>query len=344
LLEEAIYSALAERRLPTVANTRPALDLVAENLRELNRRRLTAANTILLVRAGSAPLKLVTITGRLAGHRAVFRGAYIVKPGDTVAFRATYKYDGRKPEVLVLELSIGGEKRRFYALFPPRSERTVEVSRSVSEPGHITCRAVSKPRPEMPVRYIIDRYRLYAELSQTYPVGVLDDRYKPISEYPVSGTYNAVLDVSYRWRVENRVYPSPPAEVVFDNLSVSYLSGFVLYEGKYYKDPSVNNTVRVTARVVNRSSYTLTARHYGLVVAVLYEDDRHVSQVNVSVSFPDITLSPDASRSYHFDVNLPAWAYGKVAVAHALRFYRGGTLFWTGGPLYCFEVFRLRLP
>jgi hypothetical protein len=91
MLEEAIYTALAEKRLPTIPNTKPTLDLVAEGLRESNRRRIMRTNTILLVKATSAPLKLVSITGELAGYRTTLRNAYIVKPGDVVAFRATYK-------------------------------------------------------------------------------------------------------------------------------------------------------------------------------------------------------------------------------------------------------------
>jgi hypothetical protein len=343
-LGELVFRVLAEGRLPTVPNAKPAVDLLAERLRELNRSRVLAVNKALLVYAERAWRKLVKITGELAGYRMTYKSAYVAKRGDELAFRATYTYTGAKPELITMELRAGESRKSRADLFTPMERRTEEVRVPVSEPGNLSCRARSFPRIRGPIRYALARRRIYNELSQVYPVGLLDDRYKPVSEYPVSGADNAVLDVPYSWRVENTVYPSPPAEVVFDNLAVSFQSGFVSHEGKYYKDPSVNNTVRVTARVMNRSSYTLTARHYGLAVLVLYEDNRHVSQVNVSVSFPDTTLSPGASRSYYFDVNLPTWAYGKVAVAHALRFYRGDTLFWTGGPLYCFEVFRLRLP
>jgi hypothetical protein len=344
MLEEAIYSALAEKRLPTIPNTKPTLDLLAESLRGLNRSRVLATNKALLVYAERVRRKLVKISGKLEDYRMIFRNAYIVKPEDELTFKATYKYTGARPVILRLETRIGTSEAREVKLFAPMMKHTAEVKAKVSEPGNISCTAKSYPRPRGPIRYIIAAQRLCASLSQLYPVGLLDDHYKPVSEYPVGGVDNAVLDIPYSWRVENKVYPSPPAEVVFDNLSVSYQSGFVSYEGKYYKDPAVNNTVRVSARVTNRSSYTLTAKHYGLVVSVLYEDNAHVSQANVSVSFPDTTLSPGASKSYYFDVNLPAWAYGKVAVAHALRFYRDTTLFWTGGPLFCFEVFRLRLP
>jgi hypothetical protein len=344
MLEELVYRALAEKKLPTIPNTKPTADLLTERLRELNRSRVLAVNKALLVHAEKAWRKLVKITGELAGYRMIFKNAYIAKRGDELAFKATYTYTGAKPERIVLEVNAGTSRKTRVELFTPMKKHTEEVKATVTWPGNLSCTAKSYPRPRGPIRYIIARRRIHTVLSQIYPVGLLDDRYKPVSEYPVSGVDNAELDIPYSWRVENTVYPPPPAGVVFDNLSVSFQSGFISHGDKYYKDPSVNNTVRVTARITNRSDHTLTAKHYGLVVLVLYEDNRHVSQTDVNVSFPDITLSPGASRSYYLDVNLPAWAYGRVAIVHGLRFFRDNSLLWIGGPFYCFEVFRLRLP
>jgi len=118
------------------------------------------------------------------------------------------------------------------------------------------------------------------------------------------------------------------------------------YEGKFYKDPSTNNTVRLSYRVVNNSQYNLNVVHWGLVVAVLYDDNQHVSQANLSVSIPSFDLYRGQYRDYTIDVNLPTWAYGRVAIAHASNFYdkATNTLKYTGGPFYKFEVYRLRLP
>jgi hypothetical protein len=217
----------------------------------------------------------------------------------------------------------------------------------VSEPKNLTCKASSKPRPERPGAYIIDVIRESNSLTLTYPIGLFDDRYKPVSEYPVSGVDNAVLDIPYSWRIQNTIYPQPVLSgLSFSNLNISFVSGFLQYEGKYYKDPSGNNTVRISCRVTNNSQYDLNVRHWGLVVSVLYEDNQHVSQANVSVSFPTFDLYRGQYRDYSIDVNLPTWAYGRVAIAHALNFYdkATNTLRYTGGPFYCFEVYRLRLP
>ncbi|MEM2352298.1 MAG: hypothetical protein QXT26_07810, partial [Thermoproteota archaeon] len=127
-------------------------------------------------------------------------------------------------------------------------------------------------------------------------------------------------------------------------LSVNYVSGFTEYEGKRYKDPRVDNRVRVAAKINNNTGSTVRVAHWGFPLSVLYEDNRHVSQVDVAVSFPTRTISNGDSYSYSIEFNLPEWCYGKVAAAHALSFYKNGNPIYYGGPLYQFEVFRLRLP
>ncbi len=344
MLEEYIYYALSTSKLPVIPNFKPLAELVLEHLRENKRRRVNYLNTVFSIKAKSTP-KLTSIRGELLGYRGVFRGAYMVKSGEALRFRATYEYTGRKPETIVLDQSMDDTRYVYYVLFAPKSTYVLESTKSINEPCYLTCKAITKPRAQRPLAYLIDYVRLYNELTQTYPIGLYDDRYKPVSEYPVEGVNNAVLDAPYSWRVENRVYPMPaPDGFVFDNLSVILLSGFINYEGKHYKDPATNNIVRATVRFTNNTAYTLTLRHYGLVLAVLYEDDMHASQGLVDVTFPDTTLLRGSRIEYYFDVSLPTWAYGKVLLAHAINFYIGNRLYWTGGPLYCFEVFRVRLP
>jgi hypothetical protein len=340
-----VYSSV--NRLPTVPNAKPRVEIVAERIRYRQRLNSFLLNGFFTLKSQS-PHKVLQITNpRLEGYRAVISNAYIIRPGDELKFTARYVYNGTKPETLLIEQSADGEKQSLIAFFPTKSYIDVTTSVRVGEPKNLTCRALSKPRPGRPLAYIVDMLRLSNELTLTYPVGLLDDRPKPVSEYPVRGADNAVLDIPYSWRVQNTVYPQPvPEGLAFSNLSVEFVSGFVQHEGKYYKDPSTQNTVRIRCRVSNNSAYNLRVEHWGLVVAVLYEDDRHVSQANVSVRFPSFNLDRGQSRDYHIDVNLPTWAYGKVAIAHAMLFHDGATqaLRYAGGPLYCFEVYRLRLP
>lgn len=142
-------------------------------------------------------------------------------------FTARYIYNGIKPETLLIEQSVDSEKQSFLAFFPPKSYIDVTTSTTVSEPKYIACKATSKPRPERPGAYIIDVIRESNSLTLSYPIGLFDDRYKPVSEYPVSGVDNAVLDIVYSWRVESTVYPQPVLSgLMFSNMSVSFVSGF----------------------------------------------------------------------------------------------------------------------
>ena len=340
-----MYESLRQGKLPTVSGVKPRTEVVVEKLKEWRRTYIKYLNTASAIRAQS-PTKKVSISNvRIEGYRATYRNAYMAKPGDSVRFGARCTYTGLEPETIVITQRVDGKSREDVVLFLPQSYFDVKVDYEVQEPKTITYRVDTAPRLKAPVRYLIDSVRLSTSLTQTYPIGLYDDRYKPTSEYPVVGVDNAVLDIPYTWRVENKVYPeNTPPELYFENLSISYLSGFVAYGGKYYRDPSTNNTVRISAKVRNATGYALDVEHWGLLVAVLYDDDRHVSAANVDVSFPSFTLYNNQIKDYTLDVNLPTWAYGKVAVAHALNFYRGGTLIYGGGPFYCFEVFRLRLP
>jgi hypothetical protein len=347
VLETLIYDSLTKGRIPRVANTKSSAELALERVKSSNRFFLSYLNKASYVKAQS-PTKVITITEpKITGYRAIISNAYLVKAGDTITFKATYKYSGRKPEAIRLYQSIDGTSQEKVVLFTPKSQYLMEVSKKITDPANINCKAETMPRRERVLPYIRDYIREANTLIQTYPIGLYDDRYKPVSEYPVSGVDNAVLDIAYSWKVQNTVYPTPvPSGITIDTLSLTYYSGFIDYEGKKYKDPTKNNTVKVKARIVNNTGYSLTLSNYGLVVSTLYEDNIHVSQavVDIGNQFPSTSLPDGAYYIYELSVNLPTWAYGRVAIAHAINFIRGNTLFWTGGPFYCFEVFRLRLP
>ena len=247
--------------------------------------------------------------------------------------------------MIVIQQSIDEVTETMNVLFMPKSTYELEVAKSFVDPGNITCKAITRPRLEFPLKFLIDLIREYNSLSQVYSIGLFDDRYKPVDEYPVQGVDNAILDIPYSWGIENKVYPLPlPNGLIFDNLSVNFVSGFINYENKFYKDPETNNTVRITARIINNTGYTLNVQNYGLVLSTLYEDNRHVSQAIIDISFPSFTMYNGTTYNYSLDINLPTWAYGKIAIAHAINFFRNGILFYTGGPFFCFEAFRLRFP
>lgn len=306
------------------------------------------ANTLILNRIfflrSQKPHKVVSITqSRLEGYRTVIRNAYIIKSGDELRFRCRYTYSGMAPDIVVVQQSIDGEAKTLNVLFTGKgSYYDLDVTTKVSGPKNVVCKAYTKPKVSVPIQ----KMRKYNELTQTYPVGLFDERPKPVSEYPVSDASNAVLDLPYSWSVGNSVYPEPVLPgLSFTDMSVGY-SGFLRYEDKYYKDPTRNNSVVIAYRIVNDTAYDLSVSHYGLLLSVLYEDNRHVSQVNIGVDFPSFTLNKGQYKDCSISVNLPSWAYGRVAMAHALNFYdrETGMLKYVGGPFYRFEIFRLRLP
>lgn len=346
-MEELIYRRASENLIPTAATTKTLSELAPERLKEAVRLRCLRLNTIKVVKAASSPLKVVVIESPgVSGHLAVYRGAYLVMRGSKLTFSATISYRGLRPEVVRVSFVADGVRESERVLLLPRSRRGVSANVSPSSPKYYTFTVTVRPRYERPLKFLRDYVRLSNTLSVKYPIGVLDDSPKSVSEYPVSGADNAVLDVPYSWSTGADPYPQPVlGGLSFTNMTASPKSGFLVYGGKAFKDPSTNNTVTLQATVTNNSAYSLTARHRWLVVAVLYGDNQHVSMVSASVPAISFSLPRGASYTYSLDVSLPGWAYGRVALAHAVDFYDpSGALRYTGGPFVRFEVGRVLLP
>ncbi len=335
-LEALTYRHLERGILPKIYPAIRITEALKNSARQASRGLDLLRNEAALIKP-LAVRKAVRITGtKFSGYRTSLRNCFIFKPEETAVFQVDYVNQLVRPNVAKISQSIGDVEAKAQVLFLPRSTYTFQASRKVTSPAVLECSAN--------VTSELGIFK-YDSVYQRYSVGLFDDRYKPLDEYPVSGVSNAILDIAYSWRVQNTVYPTPlPSGLTIDNLSVEMVSGFISYEGKAYKDPAVNNTVRIRARIVNNTGATIRLTHWGLPVSVLYEDNKHVSQADVSISFPEKTLANGEYYSYSLDLNLPAWAYGRVAVAHAINFYRNGLYFYGGGPFYCFEVFRLRLP
>jgi len=334
MLPALMYEGLREKRLPLVYPARRLSDTL--KARRIRRRSVTN-----ILRKAARPLtrnvKLVAIEKTdFSGYRAIYRGAYIAVYGDEVSYRAWFKNRVAIPLVAKTEINLEEAKKIIHVLFMPMAVYESELRYTVERPEYLRASASAVSETGL--------FR-YDRINETFTVGVLDDRYKPVGEYPVSGVDNAVLDLTYDWRVANLIYPLPlPEGLSFDTMSVSIRSGLLNYAGKFYKDPTVNNVVRAAARIRNNTGSTITVRHWGFPLSVLYEDRRHVSQVNIDVSFPERRIPHGGSYSYYIDFNLPTWAYGHIAAAHALNIYKDQMYIYGGGPCFQFEVFRLRLP
>jgi len=336
MLPELMYRSLEEGRLP---RTYPAKTFTerSEALVKTLRMRGDVVRNELVKFKPLAIMKAVAITGsKFSGYRTTIRNAYIGRYGDELAYVVSYRNQLTRPNVAKITQRIGDVIGVVTVLFMPKAPYTYELKKTLTDPESLTCAASATSE--------LGLFR-YDSLSETYNVGLFDDRFKPSAEYPVSGADNAVLDIAYDWRVANFVYPTPlPSGLAFDSMSVEFRGGFLLYEGRRYKDPVVNNTLRVRARIRNNTGDAITVRNWGFPLSVLYEDNRHVSQVNVDVSFPDRTVSNGGYYSYAIDFNLPTWCYGRVCASHAVNVYKRGYYIYGGGPVFCLEVFRLRLP
>jgi len=342
MLPELMYQRLQEGLLPKAYPSKTILEQMKEQISMATRRVSMARNSIVKSLKLVSPMavrKAVSITGsKFSGYRVIARNAYIGKYGDELTYEVYFKNNLYRPTIAKITQKIGEVERTTSILFKPKESRSYSVTKKLTRPESLTCSASATSE--------LGLFR-YDSISERYDVGLFDDRYKPVEEYPVSGVDNAALDVAYDWTVGTFIYPTPlPEGLSIEKISVSLKSGFISFEDKNYKDPAVNNTIRISARIINRTGDILTIKHWGLPLSVLYEDNKHVSQINVNVSISDRTLYGYGEYyDYHLDINLPNWCYGKVAIAHAMNFYKGKrTFIYGGGPFICLECFRLRLP
>jgi hypothetical protein len=265
---------------------------------------------------------------------AVYRNVYVFEAGTEVIFRGRYVSTLFKPSTAKVVQSIDEDKRIVRVLFPGRgSYYECDVKHKIDKVGTLTATASIS-------------WRLRGDVqTKNYEVGLFDWRDKPVSEYPVSGADNAVLDLAYSWKDGNFVYPPQlPEGLSFTDMALSFESGFCPFKGRYYKDPTVNNVLRLRFRVLNNTGKPVTIKFWGAPFSVLYEDLRHVSQVNINLSVEDRMVQNGYSTEYSFTINIPPWAYGKIAPALAFRIYRNGMLVYGGGPFFQASVGRLLLP
>ncbi len=336
MLPKRMYEDLKAGRLPKQYPAKTPIETALNRLKEARFRRDRLLNTAVKLVKPLRTVKGIVIEGTdFSGYRLTLRNAYVSKYGDELTYKVRYKNQRSVPLTGKITQSMNEARHDISVLFMPLAPYEAEVRHGLVAPKSLGCSA------EVTAAAGLIRYD---SVSETFPVGVFDDRYKPAAEYPVSGASNAILDIAYDFKVANLVYPLPlPSGLSFEAMSVSY-SGFLLYEGKQYKDPAVNNAIRVAATIRNNTGATIRVEHWGFPLSVLFEDNRRVSQIDVSVSFPARDILNGATYSYTLDFNLPAWTFGRIAAAHALKIYKAGLPIYYGGSLWQFEAFRLLLP
>ncbi len=338
-MPERMYQSLREGRLPRVY---PAGTLVKRTqgvAQTLRMRRDGVRNLATKLVRPLAYRKAVAITdSALSGYETTFRGAYLGLYGNELSYKVGYKSQFKRPTMAKLVQSIGDVEETTHTLFMPEAPYTKTVKKPITKPEALACAA----------SVISEKgFFKYDALSEQFNVGVFDDRYKSVAEYPVSGVDNAILDLSYNWKVENKVYPMPlPSGLSFYNFDVIASSGFLAHSGKYYKDPSVTNYVTVLATIKNRTGAKIRIEHWGLPISVLYEENKRVSQSDLGDIYftPSRDIANGTDYGCGWTIALPDWCYGKIAVAYAMNFYKDGMFIYGGGPLFQFEIFRILLP
>lgn len=337
MLPESMYRGLRAGVLPRVYPLKSYLELAEGRIGRARFARDGLKNSLNTVVRPLRVIKSIDIEKtEFSGYRFTSSSANIIKLGDELSYRVDYRSLRATPVAGEITQRMGAKEDKILVLFMPYAPWFFESRYALSEPQRLECSSE--------VLALAGVFR-YDRVTETFPVGLLDDRYKPDGEFPVSGADNVVLDVAYDWRVQNTVYPTPlPPGLSFDLMSVSVVSGFYPYEGKQYKDPAVENRIRVGARIVNNTGAAIRATNWGAPLSVMGEDNRHVAQINCDISFPARDIPNGGTYSYSIDLNLPTWAYGKIALAHAINFYKAGMYIGGLGPLWQFEAFRLRLP
>lgn len=337
-LPDLMYNHLKEGLLPKFYPSRPLSSRLYEEItytafRRTRRRRRRRRHHRDVRRALGLMGPVSIVDHSFRGYRSIYRDLYLTRVGDKLTYAVRYSNETARPVTGDVDQSIGDVAKKVTVLFMPKAPYDLETEYGVEDPVTLVCSGSIKSG-------------IWSDsVSDQYPIGVFDDRSKPVGEYPVSGIDNAILDLAYDWKIENLVYPLPLAsELRISNMSVRIVSGFTLFEGKYYKDPSSNNTVEIRWTLKNVGDRTITINHWGLPLSVVYEDSRRVSQMDVDVSVGRRTLGINTSTDYAIRFNLPIWNYGRVAVAHAVEVLKDSMPLYYGGPFMCFEVGRLRLP
>jgi len=80
------------------------------------------------------------------------------------------------------------------------------------------------------------------------------------------------------------------------------------------------------------------------MVAILYEDQLHMSYATTKAGYEPRNLDVGQSTTYTFDIPLPEWIYGYVTVTHACRYYKDGMFVYGGGAIWNFKLGRVILP
>jgi len=201
MLPELMYKSLKEERLPKIYPSKTLAERLPHLGRTLKRRKDELRNLTVKTVRPLALVKAIMITGtKFSGYRTIFRNAYISRYGDELSYQVNVKNQLGRPTIATMTQAMGEEKEATTILFGPFAPYSRTMKKALTDPASLRCTTT--------VTSAAGLFR-YDSITETYNVGLFDDRYKPSEEYPVAGADNAILDIAYSWRITNLIYPTP---------------------------------------------------------------------------------------------------------------------------------------
>lgn len=278
------------------------------------------------------------VSHSVSGHVGTYQGFYLFRTSVPMNVSVEVRNEARTPRESLIVVSLDGDKAKKDVRLKAGETSTIRISKTIYDPKYYDLR----------IR-IYGKYTriLQDSVSTELPIGVLDERSKPVSEYPVQGAENLQLDLRVQWRGETYAYPEPPRDVSFGAFFLTPRNGVKRINGRLYRDVFTQANFEARFDVANYTNKVLKVRTWGVAVAVIYEDMRHISYVdvtgNASISRPD-EIPVGTARRFTISVPIPIWVYGHVSIITAFLFEKDRDLYYAGGPVYEFNLYRLRLP
>jgi len=269
---------------------------------------------------------------QLIGNIAKYGDVYISKPTELM-YHVEYYNAGRSVRALVYQ-QIGEMKNKVIVLFGKNAIYRFDQKYKFEKPEKLQLVADIRHR-----RWISD-----AHFEQVLTMGLADDRPRPVDTYPEPKASNEVLDLKPQWKEGADLYPKPvPEGVSISPKPITYVSGIFKWDTNY-RVPIEPAKIRLSYTVTNNTDRRLTIEEWSAMVAILYEDQLHMSYATTKAGYEPRNLDVGQSTTYTFDIPLPEWIYGYVTVTHACRYYKDGMFVYGGGAIWNFKLGRVILP
>ena len=269
---------------------------------------------------------------QLIGNITKYRNVYVSKPTE-LTYHVEYYNAGRRIRALVYQ-QIGEMKSKVIVLFGKNATYRLDQKYKLEKPEKLQLVADIRHR----------RWTSDSHFEQVLTMGLADDRPRSVDTYPEPNAENEVLDIKPQWKEGTDLYPKPVANgITIKPKPVEFVSGLFKWDINY-RVPIESAKVRLSYTVTNNTDKSLTIKEWSAMIAILYEDQLHMSYATTKAGYSPRTLQKGQSTTYIFDVPLPEWVYGYVTITHAQKFYKDDMFVYSGGPIWNFKLGRVMLP